>query len=44
MEDPLDIIDVKVVHFGLGPLGAAIARLVAEREGLISVEEIDLTP
>lgn len=44
MEDPLDIIDVKVVHFGLGPLGAAIARLVAEREGLVSVAAIDLTP
>lgn len=43
MEEPLDIIDVKVVHFGLGPLGAAIARLVAVREGLVSVAAIDLT-
>jgi 4-hydroxy-tetrahydrodipicolinate reductase len=44
MEQPLDIIDVKVVHFGLGPVGSAIARLVAEREGLVSVAAIDLTP
>ena len=44
MEEPLDIIDVKVVHFGLGPVGSAIARLVAERDGLVSVAAIDLTP
>jgi hypothetical protein len=44
MEQPIDIIDVKVVHFGLGPLGAAIVRLVAGREGLDSVAALDLTP
>jgi hypothetical protein len=41
MEQPLDIQDVRVVHFGLGPLGAAIARTVAAREGLTSVAAID---
>jgi 4-hydroxy-tetrahydrodipicolinate reductase len=41
MDEPLDIIDVKVVHFGLGPVGSAIARLVAAREGLTSVAAID---
>jgi hypothetical protein len=44
MEEPLDIIDVKVVHFGLGPVGSRIARLVAERDGLVSIAAIDLTP
>jgi 2,4-diaminopentanoate dehydrogenase len=43
MEEPLDIIDVKVVHFGLGPLGSTIAQLVDRRDGLISVAAIDLT-
>ena len=33
MEQPIDVQDVRVVHFGLGPLGAAIARTVAERDG-----------
>ena len=28
MEQPADVQDVRVVHFGLGPLGAAIARMV----------------
>lgn len=41
MEQPSDIQDVRVVHFGLGPLGAAIARTVAERDGLTSVAAID---
>jgi hypothetical protein len=41
MEFPLDVQDVRVVHFGLGPLGAAIAREVAARDGLISVAAID---
>lgn len=36
--------DVRVVHFGLGPLGAAIARVVASREGLASVAAIDSAP
>ena len=41
MEQPTDIPDVRVVHFGLGPLGAAIARTVAGRDGLTSVAAID---
>ena len=41
MEQPIDVQDVRVVHFGLGPLGAAIARTVAERDGLVSVAAID---
>jgi 4-hydroxy-tetrahydrodipicolinate reductase len=41
MEQPTDVQDVRVVHFGLGPLGATIARVVAGREGLISVAAYD---
>ena len=41
MEQPIDVQDVRVVHFGLGPLGAAIARTVAARDGLTSVAAID---
>lgn len=33
-----------VVHFGLGPIGIAIARLVAERSGLRSIGAIDMDP
>ena len=44
MEQPTEIQDVRVVHFGLGSLGAAIARTVAGREGLTSVAAIDPTP
>ncbi len=33
-----------VVHFGLGPIGLAIARLVAERSGLRSIGAIDMNP
>lgn len=44
MEQPTDVQDVRVVHFGLGPLGAAIARVVAGREGLISVAAYDPNP
>ena len=29
MEDATDVQDVRVVHVGLGPLGAAIARAVS---------------
>jgi len=43
MDETIDVQDVKVVHFGLGSLGAAIARLVADREGLVSVAAIDGT-
>jgi hypothetical protein len=41
MEQPTDVQDVRVVHFGLGPLGAAIAQAVASRDGLVSVAAID---
>jgi 4-hydroxy-tetrahydrodipicolinate reductase len=44
MEQPTDVQDVRVVHFGLGPLGAAIARVVAGREGLVSVAAYDPNP
>jgi hypothetical protein len=41
MEQPTDVQDVRVVHVGLGPLGAAIAGTVAARDGLISVAAYD---
>ena len=41
MEQPTEVQDVRVVHFGLGPLGSAIARSVATREGLVSVAAVD---
>jgi len=41
MEQSTDVQDVRVVHFGLGPLGAAIARVVASRDGLVSVAAYD---
>jgi 4-hydroxy-tetrahydrodipicolinate reductase len=41
MEPLMDVQDVKVIHFGLSQLGAAIAREVASRDGLISVAAID---
>jgi hypothetical protein len=41
MEQPTDVQDVRVVHFGLGSLGAALARAVAARDGLTSVAAID---
>jgi hypothetical protein len=44
MEQPTDVQDVRVVHFGLGSLGAAIARAVSSRDGLTSVAAIDPLP
>jgi 4-hydroxy-tetrahydrodipicolinate reductase len=41
MEQSSDVQDVRVVHFGLGTLGAAIARAVSGREGLVSVAAVD---
>jgi 4-hydroxy-tetrahydrodipicolinate reductase len=35
---------VRVVHYGLGPIGIGIARLVAERPSLRSVGAIDVNP
>lgn len=35
---------IRVMHFGLGPIGAAVARQVAERPGFKSVGGIDVDP
>ena len=35
---------IRVVHFGLGPIGAAIARQVADRKGLRIVGAVDIDP
>ena len=35
---------IRVLHYGLGPIGARIARLVAARPGLISVGAVDIDP
>lgn len=35
---------IKVVHFGLGPIGAAIVRQVADRKGFRIVGGIDIDP
>jgi 4-hydroxy-tetrahydrodipicolinate reductase len=35
---------IPVIHFGLGPIGLGVARLVAERQGLRSVGAIDVNP
>jgi 4-hydroxy-tetrahydrodipicolinate reductase len=35
---------LKVVHFGLGPIGIEIAKLVAQRAGMTSVAAVDVDP
>src|SRR6476619_3515195 len=35
---------IRVMHFGLGPVGAAIVKQVAGRSGLKSVGGIDIDP
>jgi len=35
---------IRVMHFGLGPIGAAVVRQVAERKGFIPVGGIDIDP
>jgi hypothetical protein len=35
---------IKVVHFGLGPIGAAVVRQVAQRKGFKIVGAIDIDP
>jgi 4-hydroxy-tetrahydrodipicolinate reductase len=35
---------IRVLHFGLGPIGAAVARVVAERPGFKIVGGIDIDP
>src|SRR5689334_22653290 len=36
--------NIRVVHFGLGPIGAAIVKQVAERPGFKIVGGIDIDP
>jgi len=35
---------IRVMHFGLGPIGAAIVRQVAERKGFRIIGGIDIDP
>src|SRR5918999_3378759 len=35
---------IKVLHFGLGPIGAAVVRQVASRKGLRIVGAVDIDP
>ncbi len=41
---PSPLMTLPVIHFGLGPIGLEIARLVAQRPGLRSVGAIDISP
>lgn len=36
--------NIRTIHYGLGPIGAAIARLVAQRPGFTIVGGIDIDP
>jgi 4-hydroxy-tetrahydrodipicolinate reductase len=36
--------DIRVLHYGLGPIGAAVARQVASRRGFKSTGAVDLDP
>jgi hypothetical protein len=36
--------DIRVLHFGLGPVGAAVVKQIAQRRGLKSVGAIDIDP
>lgn len=35
---------IKVIHYGLGPIGCAMARLVAQRSNLQIVGAVDIDP
>ncbi len=35
---------IRVMHFGLGPIGAAVARQVATRRGFKVVGAVDIDP
>ena len=35
---------IRVIHFGLGPIGAAVVRQVAERKGMKVVGAVDIDP
>jgi 4-hydroxy-tetrahydrodipicolinate reductase len=36
--------NIKVMHFGLGPIGAAIVKQVAQRPGFTIVGGVDIDP
>jgi 2,4-diaminopentanoate dehydrogenase len=42
--EPSDLAPIGVVHFGLGPIGLAVAAVVAGRPWLRSVAAVDLSP
>lgn len=35
---------IRIVHYGLGPIGIEVARVVARREGVVSVGAVDVDP
>ena len=35
---------IRVIHFGLGPIGAAVVRQVADRKGFKIVGAVDIDP
>ena len=35
---------IRVMHFGVGPVGAAVAKQIAHRRGFKSVGAIDIDP
>jgi 4-hydroxy-tetrahydrodipicolinate reductase len=44
MNSPQAAAPIRVVHFGLGPIGVGVARLVGERPSLRSIGAIDVNP
>src|SRR5262245_21351757 len=39
-----DVVPIKVLHIGLGPIGAGVVRQVANRKGLVIVGAVDIDP
>ena len=37
-------VPIKVLHVGLGPIGAAVVRQVAARKGFVIVGAVDIDP
>jgi len=37
-------VPIKVIHIGLGPIGAGVVRQVAARKGLAIVGAVDIDP
>lgn len=35
---------IRIFHYGLGPIGVEVARVVARREGVVSVGAVDIDP